>query len=121
MSFAVTTVKLELQGAPEALVMQINRLEDALKSHFSPYVSIESCKITTRNIFKDEKAAELPGNQIPHCPELNTPGNIGCICLACIRSRSDASESERAIASPTEGHGSDKSREWIGDEGDEAP
>jgi len=29
-------------------------------------------------------------DQVPHCPELNAPGNIGCICLACVLERKAA-------------------------------
>ena len=33
---------------------------------------------------EQERVALLPGNQIKHCPELNKPGDLGCLCLACI-------------------------------------
>ncbi len=29
-------------------------------------------------------------DRVPHCPELNEPGNIGCICLECILAREAA-------------------------------
>jgi hypothetical protein len=80
------TVTLELEADPEALVMGIDRVEEALRYHFAPYVIIHQCSVSTRNAFADaEEVAML--DQIPHVQELNEPGNIGCICMACVQSR----------------------------------
>lgn len=111
MSRALVTVELELEADTEQLVNVIERFEIAVRAYLEYKLTVHSCKVSTRNTFKfhDDDVALLSGNLIPHRAELNTPGNIGCICLACVQSRRasrpDASESGPETASPTERHG----------------
>ena len=99
MSLAIVTVNLEIEAESEVLVYAIDRLELSIRDHFRKTV-IHKCSIGSKNTFAPQSDASESGpllalpteehgalDQIPHRPELNAPGNIGCICLACVKAR----------------------------------
>ena len=44
--------------------------------------------LEARALPADPDASDETAGTIPHCPELNAPENIGCICWMCVRARS---------------------------------
>ena len=55
------------------------------------YLGINNFKLEKVVEKTEEKVAEpvagKTGRRVPHCPELNAPGELGCICLECVKSR----------------------------------
>lgn len=66
-SRALVTVTLDLEATPEPLVMAIDRLEEAIRLHFAPYVVVHKVNLTAQNTFGAKPSVDA-------CPTCNGTG-----------------------------------------------